>query len=330
MIIRAFRENQTFALLFSFLISVLLWVMVGYVKPYEPDYQTLFNSSLFFLFPGLKEINSFRLVCSAINILFVFIAGIYLSRIAFKFQLLSRRTLLPLVIFLIITLPYFVVYSGLSYALLSITLILRMLDILFMSLGKQKVSYGYFDAALLISFCSIFNFYTALLVVFLIFVLIQFKGLQWRELLFIIIGMLVPYIIFIAMLYIINMDINAFFISYKKMFSMRVVFDNNLSLFILGAYTLFLLIIGTIKMMNSLVKMKILTRKYSIVFFGLFLTSMLIAVFYPVADRDIIFYVALPLSYLFGYYFANCRVTLVNQVMFLLLIGGNILFAIYG
>ncbi len=330
MIIRAFRENQTFTLILSFLISIGLWILVGYRKEFEPDYQTLFNSSLYFLFPGLKTFSSYRLLCSAINIIFLQFNGFYISRIAFKYQLLPKRTLLPYFIFIIISLPYFINYNGLSYPLITLTLILRIIHILFESLEKQKVPFGYFDSALLISIASIFNFYSIFLLVFIIYVLIQFKGIGWRELLFIIFGLIVPYAIFIAILYLFDQDIKSFFNSYSLMFSMRTTLSFGLMIKILFSFTGFFVIISSVKMINGYVKMKIVTRKYSTVFLGLFISTLLIAIFYPIADKDIIFYVSLPLSYLFGYYFSTCRPGLINQILLLLLIGGNVAVLIIG
>lgn len=329
MIIKVFRENQTFTLLFSILVSLFVWALVGYFKPYEPDYQTLFNTSLFYLFPQLKNINTYRIICSTTNIIFIFINGIYLSRLSYKYQLFSRRNLLPLFFFLTLSSPYFLAYSGISYSLLSITVLLKVISILFSTLEKQKTSYGYFDSALLISLISIFNFYSIFLVLFLIYVLIEFKGPQLREFLFIIVGILVPYILFIAFLYLVDLDLKAFIQSYAQMFSMKTTFPINTALVILGAFTGLMLIISSVKMINSFIKMKIVTRKYSIVFFGFFISSLLIALFYPITDRDILFYLILPVSYLFAHYFTNCKPSLINQVLFLLIIASNLFVLIY-
>lgn len=330
MIIRVFRENQTFTFLLSFLISIGVWILVGFHKDLEPDYQTLFNSSLYILFPGLKTFNNYRLLCSAINILLLLVNGLYISRIAFKFQLLPKRTILPYFIFLIISLPYFITYNGLSYPLITLTLVLRIIQILFNSLESQKISYGYFDSALLISVASIFNFYSIFQVVFIIYVLFQFKGFGIREFLFIITGLIVPYLIFIAILYLTNQNIESFIRSYALMFSMQTTLSMSLLVKVVISFTGFFVLISSLKMVNSFVKMKVVTRKYSVVFLGLFIISLLIAVFYPISDKDIIFYVSLPLSYLFGYYFSTCKPNLINQILFLLLIGGNVAALIIG
>lgn len=324
MIIKAFRENQTFTFLISFLLALGLWIYTGFHSEIEPDYQSLFNTSLYFLFPELKSISNLRILCSTLNIILLFFNGFYISRIAFKYQLLPKRTILPLFLLLIITTPYFVNYNGLSFALITLTLVLRVIQILFESLEKQKTSFGYFDSALLISVASIFNFYSVFLIAFLIYVLIQLRGPGIREFLFILLGTALPYIFLVAILYLLDKDINSFLESYSLMFSMRTTFSINLYFKIALGFTAFLTIISSLSMMNDFVKMKIVTRKYSVVFLGLFIATLLIAIFYPIADKDIIFYVALPLGYLFGHYFTTCKYNLVNQVLLLLLIAGNV------
>lgn len=324
MIIKAFRENQTLTFLSSFLLALGLWIYTGFHSEVQPDYQSLFNTSLYFLFPELKTISNLRILCSAINIIFLFINGFYISRLAFKYQLLPKRTILPQFMLLIITIPYFTNYNGLSFSLITLTLVLRVLQLLFESLEKQKTSFGYFDSALLISVASIFNFYSIFLIAFLFYVLIQFRGPGFREFIFILLGLALPYVFLIALLYLWEMDINSFLESYSLMFSMSTTFSLNLYFKITLGFTALLIFISSLRMMNDFIKMKIVTRKYSIVFLGLFTTTFLIAIFYPVADKDIIFYVALPLSYLFGHYFSSCKTNLLNQVLLLLLIAGNI------
>lgn len=324
MLIRVFRENQTFTFLSGFLLAIGLWILVGYGNNYEPDYQTLFNSAIFYLFPNLKAFNNHKLLCSALNIFFLVINGYYLSKILFKYQLLPRRTMLPLFVFILISIPYFLSYSGLSYSLITLLLVIRVIQVLFASLESQKVSYGYFDSALLISVASIFNFYSIFLVLFLIYVLLQFKGPALREFLFILVGLIVPYLIFVAILYLFDQNIEGLLKSYKQMFSMRTVITISFFVKILFSFTGFLALISSLRMINGFIKMKIVTRKYSVVFLGFFIIALFIAVFYPIADKDIIFFMGLPLSYLFSYYFTTCKITLITQVLFLLLIGGNI------
>lgn len=323
MIIRAFRENQTFTLLLSFLLIALVWAIGGLYKEYEPDHQTLFNSPIYYLFPSLKVFNSLQLLSSAINAMVLLGIGTYLSKVAFKFLLLPKRSFLPLFFIVLISLPYFTIYSGISYSLISVGIVLKVLHILFSSLEKKRVGFEYFDSALLISLASIFNFYTCFLLFFLIFALLQFKGLQLRELVFIVLGLILPYALLIGCLYLANKDITAFIDSYAQMFSFKLALDISITQMALFVFSGLLIIIGSLHMLKSFVKMKIITRKYSVVFFGLFIISLLITLFFPLADRDILFYLALPISYLFAFYFATCQIKLVNQILFVLLIVGN-------
>lgn len=328
MIIRIFRENQLFIILLSFLISVLVWIRVGFYDQNIPDISGSFFSSAFFLLPILKSINNYQAISVLLNIALLIFSGNYLTRLCIKFQLIPIRTSLPMFILFMISMPYFSHYNGFSYPLATIPVLLLVIDLLFASAEDKGISFSYFDSALLLSFMSFFNFYIIFFVAFIFFILIQFKGLQWRELLFILFGILTPYLFLIAFLYLLDIDIQDWFSGFKALFTTKLPIILPVSFYAIIIFSGILFLVASFGIARNYVKMRTVIRKYAVVLFGLLILTFIILI-YPVLKIDYLFFLAIPLSFLFSYYFATCRINLFNQVIFVLFLGINLTFLVF-
>ncbi len=119
MIIKLFRENQIFTLLLTFLLSSLAGLLVILTKDFTPGVSSIYYKSIFAIVPALKSINDFKFLSTFLNILLILYCGLYLSRITVKYQIFPIRSLLPMFIFFILSIPYFAEYNGFSYPLLT-------------------------------------------------------------------------------------------------------------------------------------------------------------------------------------------------------------------
>ena len=323
MIIKLFRENQPFTFIISFLFAIAIWVFVSIKKSFCAEYHLLYNTNFFYLIPSLRNINDYMVLSAGINILLVFLNGAYLSRIIVKYQIIPHRTILPSFLFILLTAPYFANYNGLSFPLITLSILLFVIDILFGSLEQKGVSYGYFDSSLLLSIASFINVYILFYFVVILIILILFKGLSGRELMFMIIGIAFPYLILLSILYLFDHNIKEVFNSFV-IYNATTIIHPTLIQIVLGAFSLFMVIAGSIKILGYYVKMKIATRKFSLIFLYLFLITLLIANFYPVVNKDIIFFLAAPTSFLFSFYFSTCKINLFNQILFISLLSLNL------
>lgn len=324
MIIKIFRENQLFILLLSLLISVMVWIRVGFYDNSIPDLSTTYLSSFFYLFPALKSINNLRAICVLLNIFLLILNGSYLSRISVKYQLIPIRTSFPIFIMYIVSMPFFSRYNGFSYSLISLLGLLVVINLLFATIENKGISYRYFDCALLLAFLSFINFYVIFYIIFVLFVLIQLRGFRWRELLFILFGTLIPYIFLIALLYLFNGDVQGWFSSFKALFTTKTVLVYPDLIYGISIFSGLLFIVSSYWILRNYVKMKIVTRKYALIIFGLFVLTLCVLLFYPALNIDFIFFIALPVSFLFSYYFATCAINIFNQILFAIFLGFNL------
>lgn len=325
MIIWIFRENQIFTTLFTLLLATITWLYVIITKSFIPDFNSIYLSTTFYYLPGLKSINELKILSSGLNVLLVLICGLYLSRIIFKYNILHGRSSLPMFIFFILSIPYFTEYNGFSYPLLTLTILIIVIDMIFASLDKKSNSYRFFDSVFLISTASLLNTYFIFFVVFILLIWIQFRNLRWREFVFIILGTVTPFVILIAILYLNNQEILPVFNAFSELKGIKIVYPFDTKIYYLIGITGFLIIVSSFLVIRNYVKMKILTRKYSLIFLFLFFSVLLIAYFFPLTERDVIFFFAMPIAFLLGYYFSICKVNIFNQILFLALIIGNLL-----
>ncbi len=324
MIIKLFRENQIFTVLLTLLLSFLIGFLVILTKSFTPGFSYIYLKSFFALVPKLKAISDYKVLSTLLNILLILLNGYYLSRIIVKYRIIPSRSSLPMFIFFILSVPYFAEYNGFSYPLLTLLILIVSMDMIFAEIELKTISYRFFDSTMLISAASLFNIYFIFFVLFVLIIWIQYRGLKWREFAFIIIGAVVPYLILFAVLYIIGKDISPILYEFKDIFQVKSVIPlSNAFYYILGILG-FLTLVGSVQILRDYGKMKIVIRKYSIIFFLLLIIILLITLFFPMIEKDIIFFFALPLSFLLSYYFANCKTSIFNQLLLLALIFGSL------
>lgn len=326
MIIKIFRTNQIFSVIFTFLLSITLWIFSGFYSPVGPTIDTC-NSGLLYLLPAFSQFSNFRVIASALNIIILLFSSLYFARIVVRYQIIPQRTSLPSLLLILISVPYFKTYTGLSLPLISFFLLLIILDILFGTIDSKNTSVRFFDISMILSVAAIINIYFLFFTVFLIFVWFQFRGImRWRELVYILLGVSIPFLFFLSALYLANIELSGILNANFVFKSHRPQLPASLPLISLGIFTSVLILIASLHIIQKYIKMKIITRKFSLIFLSLFVVVLLITIFYPGVSNDILFYISLPVGFLFSYYFATCRTSLYNQILFILLLAVNIFF----
>jgi hypothetical protein len=323
MLLKVFRENQAFTVLFLFMLSIILWSLVVFNKSFDPGIQVIYNYSGFYLLPALHSINNHASLSAALNVLLVLFSGFYLTRIITRYQLIPGRNLMPLLVFFFLCLPWFASFTGFSYTLLTLPVLLYVTDKLYQSADSKNISYSYFNSAMILSVATLLNHFLILYLLFVFFLFIRLRGSRWRELVFIILGTVLPYAILFSLLYLFNANISGFIKSIGLLWQFKLDIEFNQFFIGFGMYLTLLFLIASWYLVNHYVKMKIITRKYSITLFVLFLLSALFMLFVPSVSRDSLIFIAAPLAYLFGYYFNTCKINIINQILFFLFLSGS-------
>jgi hypothetical protein len=323
MLLKVFRDNQGFTILFLLLLSAILWSLVVFNKSYEPGIFTLYNTGGFFLFPSLHSIHQNVSLSVMLNILLVLFSGYYFSRVLTRYLLIPGRNLITMLVFFFLSLPWFTRYSGFSYALLTLPVLLFVTDLLFKSAEKKTLSFTYFNGALIISIASFVNYFLAFYFLFIFFLYFRLRGGHWREFVFIFFGAIIPYLMLFALLYLTDGNVKAYMNSYGVLTKFRTTIELTIWFISYLGFLSFLFILGSWKAMNQYVKMKILTRKYAVVLLTLFGFSLVLVWLVKSIGNQGFLFIATPLSFLFGYYFTTCRTNIVNQALFFIFMLSN-------
>ena len=230
---------------------------------------------------------------------------------------ITGRTEFPALFYMLIC----SVFPGIMYfapVLIASTLIIILMIRTFGSYKKDGLSYNFLDAGILIALASFFYLPALLLYPLLLIMLAIIRPNIWREWVFTLIGVALPYIFLFSYYFIAGKDTNemidkmyvAFFSANKGTYGLYAE--------IFAGYSLLLIVTGSVHMMLTMGKLKIHSRKFFIVFLWIFLFSVALYFVVPLSGPEVVYIAAIPISYLFSYYFVFCRPNWVNNLLLFL------------
>jgi hypothetical protein len=188
---------------------------------------------------------------------------------------------------------------------------------IFDSFKKEGLSYNFFDAALLLSVGSMFYFNMIFLIVIIWIALITLRPFIWREWIFTLIGLLIPYLILFFYYYMMDLDIKSLLGTYKSYFLYkRYDMNFNLSYNLLAFYYLLMLIVSSIYMIKVYPVKKIYARKFFMFFLWLFIVAITNYFIIPSAGYEMIIITSLSISFLLAHFFVNVRPNWINSLLF--------------
>ena len=260
--------------------------------------------------------------------LLLLILGILLVRINAKFILIQQRTFLP-AFFLILLSGYLPENLKLSCTLIASLFLVFTLNTLLSSYKADPNSLSFFIAGLLLGVGSLFY---APLIYFLLFVWISLailRNFYWREYIFPILGLLIPYAFYFAWMVIYDVKILEFLDVFKESLSggfPALNFDLPHKIF--GGYLILIILISSIYMMKVFKFRKIYLRNYFLVLFWLFFISIAVFALLSGFNTGMIYIILIPISYLLTNYFCTGRKSWENKTLLYLMILGEIFLVI--
>ncbi len=253
-----------------------------------------------------QYIAEYSLFSKILGLAILLLISFYINRLNTKYILIPDRTYLPATFYLLICCGL-LSHKDLTATLIGMLFFLFSLDRMLDSYKNESLSYNSFDASLLIGIASLFYFNFIFFIIFIWFALSILRSFKWREWLYTIIGLSIPYFILLSIYYLLNIDSKFLFITIKENFVIQFPLIFNKVQYIFGSLTILILIISAFYTLTRLGSMKILARRT----FNLFAILILIciAIFFIIKSTsvDIIFITAFPISMLFSNYFLSAR-----------------------
>lgn len=303
------------------LITVLILVLaLAFWLPSILNYKSTFFIFDFYPSPIYSPLQFIEYSSPEISVIISFIllvlSGFLLVRLNVRFFFIQTRTQLPALFFILIC-SSLIPLQRLNPVSVSVIFLIIAVFKIFDTYKKEKLCYNFFDAALLISVGSMFYFNLIFLIVIIWIGLIILRPFIWREWVFTLIGIIIPYIILFFYYYLMELDINSLFGTYKSYFLYkRYDISFNLSYKLLALYYLLMLVISSIYMIGVYPVKKIYARKYFMFFLWLFIAALAIYFVVPSAGYEMIIIASLSVSFLLTHFFVNVKLNWINSSLF--------------
>jgi hypothetical protein len=319
MLLKLFKRKQQFIIVIILILALAFWFPSILNFKYSFFIFDFYPSPLYNPLQFI-EYSSPR-ITTVISFILLVLSGFLLTQLNVRFFFIQTRTQLPALFFILIS-SSLIPLQRLNPISISVIFLIIAVFKIFDTYKKEKLCYNFFDAALLISVGSLFYFNLIFLILIIWIGLIILRPFIWREWIFTLIGLLVPYAILFFYYYMMDLDTNSLLGTYKSYFSYkRYDIDFNLSYKILAVYYLIMLIISSIYMIRVYPVKKIYARKYFMFFLWLFIAAVAIYFFIPSAGYEIIIIASLSISFLLAHFFVNVKPNWINSSLFDLFFG---------
>ena len=306
---------------------VLCWVPVFISSDLQPPADLAPSS---YLGGYLAAFNQDHPFITAVFAIWVIIAnGFLMLQLNSAHIFIATRTQMPALLYMLLC-SVFAGHAILIPALIASFLILLMLFRVFAAYKMETLSYNLMDAGILVSVASLFYFPAVLFYPVLLIVLSIIRPYIWREWVFTLIGLVLPYLFILAFFYLADLDIKELGNGMQRMFLSGQVFEMNRYSLGFLAYVCFLLLLGSFYMIRAIGNIKIHARKFFISFLWIFIGSLMIFFLVPGAGIEMMCFAALPISFLIGYYFAHCRPNRINNLFLWLFLAGITAVKVFG
>jgi len=326
--LKLFKGSQPALIVIIPLLTSLIWLK-SFSQPAE--FELTYDLYEMPLWDLLNNFLGHNIIISKIfAIIILIINAVWLSRINTKFILVKVRTYLPTLFYGFICSSYLPLQE-LNPALIAVTLFIQAVNLMFESYKEEKLSYKYFESSLLISCASLFYAPAALFMVIVWIGLSILKTSEWRDWIFTMIGFILPYLFILTILYVNNTDIPGYFSNFIVNFKITRGLDyiGHVEI-IYFSFLILLVLIASGTMIGVYQGLKIYARIYYRVFFWIFLVAM--GIFFGLYNKsfELIYFSALPVSYLLTFYFYSIRTRLIGEILFTIFIGSIIVMVVIG
>jgi len=327
MLLRFFSGDRPSNAFWAGFLALLLWIpsflsdyTFAFEYPEKPMVLYGLIQSIFSHHPRISKIFAF---------LFTLLLAYMIDRINSRYILIQQRTLLPSFFFLMIT-SFFQITHHFSAFLFASFFFLIAIELIFSVYKAEPDSYRFFDAGLLIGLAGIICLRFIYLIVFIWIVGIILRPFYWREYIFPLLGMFLPFAITGGIHYFVHGDLNLFIDVLKQNFLIhQLTFQGTYINLAFAGFMVFLIFIVSVYMLKVFQFRKIYIRNYYLALFWLFIVSLVIFVFLSGYGSRMIYVLAIPVSFILSNYFMNSRSRRAKNILFtlflLIIFGGTVL-----
>jgi hypothetical protein len=307
-VLRFFNSNSIGVLVLLVLIPFLYWIP-DFFKA-VPLHDQAFTGTVPAMW--IASFNThYRVLSMLIALLIILTNAFLLIQLNTIHIFIPVRTQLPALFYIVLTAGFNPTHQ-LTPALVDSLLVIIILFRLFVTYKTDGPSVNFLDTGFLIAVASMIYFPAILLFVFLLFALIMLRPLNWREWVYVFLGLMLPYLFVVSGYYVAGVPVKEFFPGFSGLVQHHKQTFSIIQL-IGWLFVACMVIYSSYFMASAIDNMKIHGRKIFILFLWLFLFTLFIYLVIPGVGMDMVSIAAIPLSFLFSHYFCSCTKNWINE-----------------
>ncbi|MBN1598567.1 MAG: hypothetical protein JW894_09760 [Bacteroidales bacterium] len=317
--IKFFRKNYQVFIIYIILYCIISVFSIHYIqsdKYYVPDPIKLpfllQYQNVFFQYDNAPFIFSF------LTVVILLVCGFLLVRISVQYLIIKSRSQFSALF--LISISSFAFFQELfSNVLIAAFILIILINRLFGSYDDKGHSLRFLDSGILIGIGSLFYFNLIFFLPFLWVTQSILRQFDWREILYSIIGLLIPFIYLFSGYFILGKSVTGYLMFLRNWLLLNKVIDTSWMFYAGIAFYIFIMIIASFYALKKFATTKVQSRKLYQLFLYLFINAIAILVFIPSAGVEMLFLISVPASVLLSIYFTDCRSSYINGFIFLLL-----------
>lgn len=322
MLLKALKSNQPYYFLLIPLIAAAMWIKTLISPMAFPFFQG--EDQMILYQPVSLLVGESPWVSNILGLLFIILLVFLIHKLNVQYAFIRRRSFLPSGLFIIITSGLHELHALHPVYFATLFLILT-INRIFDSYDKEVIHANAFEAGIFLAIGSLFYFNLIFFfpIVWIGFIIIKPK-VGWREYILSTLGFALPWAaasVFYAGTG--KMDELIQILSSNLLFH-QTFLKGNLPVQIYIGFLMFLTFLASIFILGQYDEKKISSRKYFKTFFWIFLIASVLVFTSPAVSQEIIFLLAIPLTYLISNYLIFMKRQFWGEVFLYLLVAGVI------
>jgi len=313
--LRLLQQNKIFlqSIIFLYLIGIVIFLPVGNTTATIP------------LLGNHIEIQWYPWFSKLAAVVLVWFTGFLMVRLSNEYNFIRERTYMPALFYALFVFPV-LRYAHIEPSLFVAIIMVIILSLVIESYRTKGISYHYFYTGLLLGLGALLYFPMVLYVVLVYIAYVLLRQMNIREILFPIIGIAVVYYLVWGIFYVFGWSLHPMYGYISTIFQP----DDYKPTWNL-VEKIYLINVGIIVLISSLYMggrffgKKVYSRRIYIIFWWLFIISLALFFLIPTVRYELVYILAIPVSFLVSHYFINVRPTVINEIILLIFISLSVL-----
>ncbi len=258
------------------------------------------------------------------------LTGYLLVALNHRYLFLRTRTLLPLFFFLTLTSPL-AGLAEINNLTLTLPFLVIILHLVFRTYRNNKRDFSFFMASFWTGVVSLVSLKSSVFMVVIWIALLSLRPFYIREWLASFLGFLTPWFLYFGVGFLLDNDPAVLFQQALAGFSAEwQAYQPGTAVLIFLLYLAVLILAASVFTFLSLSTMKTRSRKFNMIFFWTALLTILLMLQFRSCWISFFAFLAIPLSFLFAFYFASEKANLWKRILFDLYFAGFVALFVVG